>query len=179
MLQIMMDAGAQRWLIKTAYKHYWRVRSPAYQYTDLLQDGWLCYMIVRRRYPEAKDPPHIMRLFQVTFLNEIHDMAKKRSRMDAIIDASADLDTFEQYIDPRDAEQGDGYFIPNSAPWYVHAFLRLLCSPNGPQRLRSRYRIRLSGIRELTHDRLCRLIQADPATTPTLPDALEKYFASV
>jgi hypothetical protein len=173
-----MDTGARRWLVKTAYSHLWRVHS-FYEMDDLLQDGHMLYAMVRQRYPDAVDPPHIMRLFQITFLNHIHDLSKHQSRMAALIDTSTDLDTAELYQDPRFAEQGDAYVIPQSAPWYIHAFLRLLCDPEGQRSLRSQYRVRLSGLRELTHDRLCRLIGADPTTTPTMPDALESYFASV
>jgi hypothetical protein len=173
-----MDHGARQWLVKTAYKHLWRVHS-FYELDDLIQDGHMLYALVRQRYPRAKDAPHIMRLFTVTFINHIHDLSKHQSRMAALIDASTDLETVELYQDPGSAEQGDTYFIPNKAPWYIHAFLRVLCDPQGQMQLRSQYRVRLSGVRELTHDRLCRLIGADPSTTPTMPDALERYFAQV
>lgn len=174
----MMDQGAYRWLVKYAHKHHWRVAT-FYELTDLIQDGWLCYMIVRRKYPNAVDPPHIMRLFQVTFINHVNDLSKYQSRMAALIVRSAEMDMVEETMNPRDAEPGDAYFIPKSAPWYVHAFLRLLCSPYGPERLRAPHRVRMSGVRELSHDKLCRLIGADPLTTPILPQALEDYFSSV
>ena len=36
------DAGVRGWIVKTAYKHYWRVSS-YYEFDDLVQDGYLCY----------------------------------------------------------------------------------------------------------------------------------------
>jgi hypothetical protein len=86
-----MDMGARRWLVKTAYKNLWRVHS-FYDLDDLIQDGHMMYALVVQRYPQAKDPPHIMRLFQITFLNHIHDLSKHQSRMAALIDATVDLD---------------------------------------------------------------------------------------
>jgi hypothetical protein len=172
------DEGARRWMIKYARKNYWRVNSLC-ELRDLIQDGWLCYMVCLRRYPDAKNISHLMRLFQVTYINHIHDLSKHQSRMLSFIDPNAIVDDTEKFMDPRDAEQGDAYIIPNSAPWYVHAFLRLLCSPDGAKQLRRPYRVRLSGVREETHSRLCRLIGADPESTPELPAALETYFASV
>lgn len=173
-----MDQGAYKWLCKYAWKSLWRV-GPSYDYADLVQEGYLCYCLVCAKYPNAVDPPHLMRLFQVTFINQVHDLSKLQSRMAAIIDQHMDLDTAEVYQEVSFADPGDGYFIPNSAPWYVHAFLRVLCDPQGQAQLRAKYRVRLSGIRELTHDRLCRIIGANPATTPTMPDALEEYFSAV
>lgn len=165
-------------MIKYARKNLWRV-STLRDIDDLLQDGWLCYMTCMRRYPQANDLPHLMRLFQVTYINHIHDLSKEQSRMLSFTDPNAIIDETEKFMDPRDAEQGDAYIIPNSAPWYVHAFLRLLCSAEGPRDLRRPYRVRLSGVREETHSRLCRMIGADPEQTPELPGALENYFASV
>jgi hypothetical protein len=184
-----MDMGARRWLVKTAYRHLWRVHS-FYDIDDLIQDGHMMYALVVQRYPQAKDPPHIMRLFQITFLNHIHDLSKHQSRMAALVDTTVDIhdenvmsyssSIFRQHGKAAAmVDHGDAYFIPQAAPWYIHAFLRLLCDPWGQQQLRSQYRIRLSGVRELTHDRLCRMIGADPDTTPTMPDALETYFRSV
>lgn len=172
------DEGARRWMIKYARKNLWRVNTIC-DMDDLVQDGWLCYMVCMRRYPNATNMSHLMRLFQVTFINHIHDLSKYQSRMLSFIDPHAEIEETEKYMDPREAEQGDSYVIPNSAPWYVHAFLRLLCSPEGQRKLRRPYRIRLSGVREETHSRLCRMIGADPEQTPTLPGALEDYFASV
>jgi hypothetical protein len=158
----LMDEGAQRWLVKYCYKNHWRVRQ-SHEVDDLIQDGQLMYYVVRDRYPIAKDPPHIMRLFQVTFINHVHDIAKKHSRMAAIVDYSLDLhasDPLNSSVKiPKLAKQidydfGHSYTIPNSAPWYIHAFLRLLCTEEGRLGLRARYRIRLSGVREETHARL-------------------------
>lgn len=185
-----MDMGAKRWLVKTAYKHLWRVNS-FYDLDDLIQDGHLMYAVVRQKYPKAIDPPHIMRLFQITFLNHIHDLSKYQTRMLTIVDRTVDVhsEAVMEIVGSAEfrrsgvasplVENGHAYVIPQSAPWFIHAFLRLLSDPWGQQQLRSKYRVRLSGVRELTHDRLCRLIGADPATTPTLPDALESYFQSV
>lgn len=173
-----MDQGAKRWLIKYCYKNLWRVNQ-SHKIDDLIQDGYLMYYVVRDRYPHVRAAPHIMRLFQVTFINHVHDLSKYQSRMASVIDYAVDIhDPASDHID-QVHDLGHGYFIPNSAPWYVHAFLRLLCSPDGQRGLRAQYRVRLSGIREETHERLCRLIGSDPESTPTLPDALESYFASV
>lgn len=173
-----MDQGARRWLIKYAYKNLWRV-AQSHDLDDLVQDGYLMFYIVWNKYPHVRDIPHLMRLFQVTFINHVHDLSKHQSRMANIIDYAVDLHDPASDSADQVHDLGNGYFIPDTAPWYVHAFLRLLCSPEGQRGLRSQYRVRLSGVREETHSRLCRLIGADPESTPILPDALETYFASV
>lgn len=174
----MPDEGARGWLVKYSTNNHWRVNQ-CRDLDELIQDGYLWYAIVRDRYPQAVDKPHIMRLFQVTFINHVHDLSKHQSRLASIIDHSVDLHNPATEALHKPVDMGDGYFIPQSAPWYVHAFLRLLCSPEGPSQLRRPYRVRMSGVREMTHHRLCRLIGADPLCTPTLPDALENYFATV
>lgn len=173
-----MDKGAKGWLVRYALANHWRVEE-FYDVEDLIQDGWLCYLRVQQKYAGIREPKHIMALFKTTYINHLHDLSNKQRKLLALINSQADYDIAVETFEMRAPDLGSAYFVPEKAPWYVHAFLRLLCSSDGPAKLRSRYRIRLSGIRELTHDRLCRLIGANPDSTPTLPDAIESYFQSL
>ena len=76
--RLIPDKGVRGWLKRIAVSNYWRV-SGFYELDDLVSDGYLCYYEVRLRYPNATARQHIMRLFQVTYLNHIHDLAKKRT----------------------------------------------------------------------------------------------------
>lgn len=79
-----MDQGARAWLARTARKNYWRV-SDWYDLDDLIQDGyWHWYRIINK-YPYITKPRMtrnarriIMGLFQRTYTNHLHDLAKRR-----------------------------------------------------------------------------------------------------
>lgn len=76
----VMDAGARNWLIKNAKRNYWRVAGWI-ELEDLIQDGCMLWVSTRRRYTDAIFLPHVMRLWQVTYINHIHDLARQRTRM--------------------------------------------------------------------------------------------------
>lgn len=76
---VYLDQGLRLWLVKTARKNFWRVAS-WYEFTDLVQDGFMCYAVCLRKYGDKVDnPSHFCSLVKTTFLNHITDMANKRS----------------------------------------------------------------------------------------------------
>lgn len=176
----MMDDGARGWLINFCQANLYRI-SETFTRDDLedfIQDGALLYCRVRLSYPFVRQPQHVMSLFMTSMKRFTIDLERKRKRREGLISFVSDVD------DPVECPHTlhsvpDGLLVTQGTPWYIHAFLKLLCSPDGPVKLRRPYRVRMSGIREMTHDRLCRMIGADPSTTPTLPDAIEEYFGSV
>jgi cytochrome c oxidase assembly factor CtaG len=169
-----MDQGAQRWLYKFAHKNFWRICA-WYDLDDLIQDGHMCWWKVIRRYPDAKDRPHIMRLFQITFSNYVHDLAKERtSQLDAPI-ASILIGeaTEEKFLDQH--ETGD--YAPTAfahASAAVRAILKVI--NQSPERLRKPARRHSDGSRETTNERLCRMIGADPRSIDLIAEI--KYCLS-
>ena len=101
-----MDDGATRWLFKTARQNFWRVAN-WYDFDDLIQDGYLTYYRICRRYPDVKERAHIMGLFQVSFINHLHRLANLRTRASAEVtfaDTNASEDTLLDKVVSNEAE---------------------------------------------------------------------------
>ncbi len=157
-----MDDGARLWLYKTCHRQFWRV-SGWYEFDDLVQDGFMKFYQIRIRYGEVKDPPHLMALFKVAFINHIHTLAAKRSygaeacymedAPDAV--ASWEVASVEESWAPLLTAIAD-------APAPVLQLLEKLASSPKLPSLGSVYRRRRDGTRETLNERLCRLIKLDP-----------------
>lgn len=175
---IEIDAGAQGWITKTARRNYWRV-CQWYELDDLIQDGVLYFYKIANRYPDVTNKAHLMRLFQVSYINYIHDLAKQKTRQpDArvsdlfanVVDEFTALDN----IAPAQPEMSYLQVLIDEAPQAVRSVLKLLESDAGRQQLKSRYRIRENGHRETLNERLHRLTGID--LDIDLPHELTAYF---
>lgn len=170
-----MDEGARRWLFKTVRKNYWRVSS-WYDVPDLIQEGYeVYYEVVNERYPNAVDPPHRMRLFQLAFLSRIHDLANQRTRaaieireaeLSRTSDNGAVSSVFDTFVDESSLLE----VLPAlaAAPQYVKDALALFATEDGLRKVRAQYRkVRVGKhlMRETLNERLCRLTRNDPRTT--------------
>lgn len=155
-----MDDGARGWLFRTARDQFWRV-AVWYDLDDLVQDGYFTYYRVQKFYPDVVDRPHIMRLFQISYMNHIHTLAKLARRTNATEVPAAEVDPFILETITED-ELATLYTLMAQAPQAVQAALRLYSTKDGRRRLRSTYRIRKDGTRETLNERLCRLTGFDP-----------------
>jgi hypothetical protein len=169
-----MDRTAYLWLRKTALKNLWRV-STWCELDDLIQDGAMIYYHVLHRYPHAVDPPHIMRLFQVSYINHLHTLSKVTTRSKQTATALA---TFV-----RDEAEPDAFnlaLLIERAPEYIRAVLKLYTTEHGRRRLRSLLRVKHNGERETTNERLCRLIGiTDQQPQPDIVGMMKLYFGVV
>lgn len=167
----MMDEGARLWLAKTVRKHYWRVSS-FYDPDDLIQEGYEVYFYVRRRYPAATEPRHIMALFKRVFMCRITDLANKRTRSVPEVHAedlrspTSEVATIFDLI-PAEADISAALVNFIGAPQYVLDALALFATPEGRARLRSKERHmprcgRRAVRRETLNDRLLSLLGLDP-----------------
>lgn len=193
-----MDAAARAWLSKTARKNLWRV-VPFYEYDDLLQDGYLHYCRIVQKYPNATDPPHIMRLFQITYLNHLHNLARARTRdgwllqTDLFDDAtSAPDDLWDMLIPPEEPDVEFNLRLKD-APEPVRQFFSTAFTEKGLRRWRARCRVfigtndarsatneaPINAIvgRETLNQKLCRVAGLDPATC-NLTGMLRQYLHS-
>ncbi len=163
-----MDEGARKWMLKTAHKEHWRIAS-WYDLEDLIQEGYVCYYKVRERYPDATDRPHIMCLFQRTFTNRLHDLAKRKTRLTEVVmsdfPSSQFIDNFWDSLLPVDDEIATLYTLINQVTNETKAVLNLLTSEAGRKSLRAVYRVKLGGHRETFNERLCRLTGYDATKT--------------
>lgn len=157
-----MDAGARNWLLKTAKTNYWRVAAWI-DLEDLIQDGYMLWISTRRRYTSAIFLPHVMRLFQVTYINHIHDLARENSRLLEY--------TFSQFDDQA------AWAITNLEACEFSELLRLMAE--APGHLKSilvalhvkdralRSRVRTNGVRSTLNERLAHTINASPSELPS------------
>src|ERR1700734_1858383 len=80
-LRFNMDKGARLWMIKFARQQIWRVQDGSYDLDDLIQDGIVTWYRIAEKYKNEVDAKkHLMSLFQVSFMNYINTMSKKRGR---------------------------------------------------------------------------------------------------
>jgi hypothetical protein len=176
------------WLYKTARDHFWRVQR-WYDLNDLIQDGFIHYWRVTRKYPEA-ERPQIMSLFKVTYINHIHDLAKNRSKIDEclVLDqpgsreegmALSEADAFDTIRNDEGSEAETAVLIAN-APAAVKAVLTVLASQSGRRKVRSPYRF-LRGTpsfaRETNNQKWSRLTGLPEGTD--FEGIFRDYFAAV
>jgi hypothetical protein len=172
-----MDIIARRWMLKTARLNYWRV-TPLLDMDDLIQEGFVCYYHVVKRYPHVKDPPQLMRLFQVTYIGAIHDLSKRRTKKIDIpvADAISEASNESQFWETKGPVGLPSTSIFPPSP-EVKAILQALSIDANLKKLRSLYRVYKNGRRETLNDRLCRL--AGVAPDFDLVGALKNYLHGV
>jgi hypothetical protein len=169
-----MDDGARRWLLNTARANFWRV-SRWYDLDDLIQEGCEVYYYVLNRYAKAKDPPHIMCLFKLSFMSRLHDLANQRTRRpEDVCDADLGFDDGSgtaSFFDgvTADTDVREAAAALATAPQYVKDAMALFSTEDGLRRLRSQYRRVPTGgrrtRRETLNERFCRLTGNDPRST--------------
>ena len=187
-----MDEGARKWLYKTCHKNFWRVIRSDYEFDDMVQDGLMKFYHVRMRYPQVKDPPHLMALFKIAFLNHIHGLASRRTKSaevcflaDMNIDfrrnnsggavSSGDAEiTAAELLLPPEQSCGPLFAAILNAPKPLLRFLEKVASD--PALLAGVCRRRRDGTRQTLNERLCRLVKLDPKTID-LPGMLKDMLA--
>lgn len=173
-MEQFMDAGARNWLYKFAQRQYWRVAAWI-DYDDLVQDGYIEYLEVLRRYPQAVEPSHKMRLFQLCFRSKIEDLVRANTKQ--IDDARSDLvEIFD----------GDAVLLPDfstlhalliKAPSEIKAALALLTDEKSREALQQPFVRYANGRRETLNQRFCALLGMD-ANTIDIVGSLRSYFAT-
>lgn len=161
-----MDDGVRQWVARTARANLWRVQNH-YDVDDLIQEGYLCYLNVRRRYPDVHNPAHIMRLTQITFTNRIHDLARRKGVEREVM--------ITESIRSGGRSESEGSILTPSAPDYIRRFIQL--AAESAERLRTPYTTHAKGKgRETTHRHICRLLALRVAETPELPLAIKAFL---
>jgi hypothetical protein len=164
-----MDAGTVKWIYKTAHKNLWRIETSAVDLDDIVQEGFLIWHKINTRY-ETTDRRHIMSLFQTSFINHLHLLAKQRTKKELPSVAFDDL--MSNYL--IDAEMQTFHTLCAQASPNIKKVLRLLSSEEGRRKLRSRRRIN-SAPETLTH-KLQRLCHIDPISAKELITAIRAHF---
>lgn len=151
-----LDDGAINWMKRNAAKQYWRV-APWINLDDLIQDGYLCWFIVRSKYPYVESRANRMALFKRVFNNHLHNLANAKTRHPEIAFAQAELDA---KLDGESCELAEMMTMIAEAPVKVRKLLKKLIAD--PTCLRDTYRKDDGLIRETLNERLCRLAGLNP-----------------
>lgn len=171
-----MDRAARGWLYNTAKKNHWRVKG-LMDFEDLIQEGNYCWARVCARYvhlsslmkTHERHRRRLMALFQTTFTNHIHFLAKK-------LEFEAPLPDGASYPDGP-CELSELLLLVSEAPPPIRALLRRAIAGDTAC-LRSLPRRRPDGTRATMNDRLCALANVPPGSRD-LSRELREYLSSV
>lgn len=168
-METNMDQGVRGWIFKTARQNMWRVSSHI-DLADLMQDGFLVWHRVSVKYPNVTNQKHRMGLFKTAFTNHIHDLSKKKSRLEVFreADLAVPMETICEGEDPN--SDLDFAFIVQQLPSSLKRLLQRAIESDSP------YRLRLDHTRETTNERLCRLAGLDPSKR-NIQTAILEYLA--
>lgn len=90
------------WVVNTARRHFWRVPR-WYDFDDLVQDGMVTFCRVEKKYRgKVKNERHMMRLFQIAFINHIHDLSELKTRGALEIPVDMSLDMLDEFAASED-----------------------------------------------------------------------------
>jgi hypothetical protein len=168
-----MDEGARNWLFRHAKKQYWRV-APWIDFDDLVQEGYVEYCEVLKRYPQAIEASHKMRLFQLCFRSKIEDLVRANTKQ--VDDARSDI--LEIY-------DGDAILIPDfsnlhalliKAPQVIKDALALMADDKLREELVKPFAKYDNGRRETLNERICRLLGQNPNTIDIVKQ-MRVYFS--
>ncbi len=142
------------WVHSYAARNFWKVDG-FIDRDDLIQEGYYSIAYCLKKYGTELDPPHLMRLVQLTFNCAIIDIAKKRTR--AAEDHPADYsddgsdNSFWNSLLGRDNQSQLDRLVAEAPP-VVRKALEFLINDYGA--MRQTYSMTADG-RETTSDRIC------------------------
>jgi len=175
-----LDAGVKGCIANIARQNFWRVQH-YYDLDDLIMDGYVCWCKVRRHYPDITNVKHLQGLLKTAFHRHIHDLSKKRTRVDELaMSQFVQEDGSEMnWDDMFGAEEGAAVAVNlmRTAPQEIKMLWRFLTSEDGRRRLRHKKRTFSNGRRETTNEFLCRTLGLN-AKEVDLEAMARKHFYS-
>lgn len=162
--QSRIDEGLNKWMLRYAHRHYWRVAS-WYELDDLIMDGYFILAKCEEKYAEVSQRD-FMNLFKVCYANHITDLANKRTKSISDIPMSQFGDDFnlEALIGGEADDTAEILDLIRRAPWEVRQVLELLLSEDGLKKVLGA-QWEMGGLRGDHNTRLCRLVGLDPKET--------------
>jgi hypothetical protein len=111
-------------------RHGWKVESTQTR-DDLLQEAYLVYMKIGRKYPDLKDPPHFMALFKTAWSRRFTELANEDTASRVLTQlVTRNEEGEEAVLDPVGDADNDGALavMIRQAPREVTAVLNLFLS---------------------------------------------------
>lgn len=158
--------GLRRWIYQTAIRNHWRV-CHYIELEDLVQEGMMAYTICRSRYRQKiKNNAHFMALVKVVYLNQITDLANKRTKGDCIpisevASPGREWEALELLAGVTDGDAEMQATIGKACA-QITAFLKLFDSSEGLARLNAPCRKYKSGHKETPAEKIGRIIGMKP-----------------
>lgn len=166
-----MDKGVRGWIKNTASKNFWRV-AEYYEFEDLVQDGGLVYARIVSRYP-GLNQKQLMALFKTAYINHIHDLSKKASRIEYVREAEMPH-PLAFLLEGEDADQDPDFaFIIRQLPASI---ARVISRMNNEGRGHP-FRRRPDLSRETSNERACRLAGGLDPSKRDIREAVRAYLS--
>lgn len=151
------------WIYNYASESYKRLPPNWIAVDDLIHDGLVAAFKCQQRYGTELDPPHFMRLVQVTFRNHITDLLRITLGFNDsanIMDVKNNRERTETDILDRVAEPADSLqelaLLISEMPIHLRDAVELLISD--PKAFRRALRVKFDGTGETLSKRLAKLI---------------------
>ena len=122
------------WAVNHIKANYWRFAGYL-EFEDLLQEARFQFHRLCLRYPLVRDRPHMVRLFQRTFITRLHDLARQCGKLRQVgalaVEMTDDAEPGARYLtdEPRFDDAGLGLLEQELALLIreCRGDLRLLC----------------------------------------------------
>lgn len=126
----------KQWSMKFIHKNKWRCDHTS-DFEDLLQDAFLTFMKLCKKYPRVIEPANFMSLYKTAIANQMHDRSrymrrKRESHMETSVDVS------ELYTGRIGEVSNEGYLnaLISEAPDELRAALSIIAT--NPEALKNR-----------------------------------------
>ena len=167
-----MDQGAKGWVFNVSRENFWRIAG-FYEFEELVADGFYFWCRIQNRYPNVTENKQLMGLFKRAFLNHIHDLSKKRSRLQIVSEAELGL-SIGDILEAEDPTQDPNFsFLLEQLPAKIKRILLHVLKEIDPTHRRF-----LDGTRETGNQRLCRIAGLDPRKR-NVQEAVKRYLEGI
>jgi hypothetical protein len=155
------------WVHKHASKNYWKVTGLC-DWDDLIAEGYLAISYCLNKYGNDLTAPHFMRLVQLTYNCAIIDIAKKRTKSQAVTASNAAPEVLDS--------TSDFDRVVAEAPTLVKKTLEYMINDISGSLLEA-YKVN-NGERETSNARMARLMNLDQSITEKerLMDSIRSYL---
>lgn len=158
------DPDLKRWTAAYARRNLRKCRDPAFDVDDLIQEGYLVFERVRRKYIDVvSDAPHFFALYATSYTREFYDHMVTGNQNRSLLDTNVDLYLAEWLSDNGENAAFTRLLI--DAPIELRMVLGLYDDPNSLAELRKPYRQAVGAyrsprgqVRESFNRRLCRVL---------------------
>lgn len=172
------DENFKGFTINFVITNLWRMHGQ-YDYDDLMQEAFLCFMKCEDRYPSVVEPRHFMALYKTCLRNHFHDLSTKLSKYASGITDHLDTDDDENEIFkiPDDTDMHTFFEILYDAPKELVDLLSNFLH-NAPQPKQQRIKLKHSRKpfkkRKTTNEKFCRILNSETDDKPA--DAIRMFL---